>query len=213
MEQDRDYIEADCRNCKSSNAFDYVYCYEHQPDDGCPEEYTIARCRACNEIAFFYREDPDFVFEQTGEIAAFHCLWPDEPRFLDFELPELIGDSYTEAVRAVKAKLYVAAGAMIGRTVEAICKDFDPKCKGIYAGLRSMLKEGALSQEMYDWANELRVLRNESAHATDIRISKEEADSALDFLQSILELIYEIRPKFEQYSQYRAANKQSKADA
>lgn len=70
-----------------------------------------------------------------------------------------------------------------------------------------MRDEGALSEELYSWANELRVLRNESAHVTDVNVTLDEVNSSMDFLQSLLEIIYKIRPKFTEYSSMRAANK------
>ena len=213
MEDMRDIIEQRCRYCQAENAFDYIYCYDHPSNDECPEEYSLALCKACNQVSLFYREDVELIFDKCGEIATFHYLWPSEPRFLDFEVPDTVGDSYSEAVEAIKAKLPMSAAAMIGRTLEAVCKDFDSSCKTIYQGLKLMRDEGALSEELYSWANELRVLRNESAHVTDINVTLDEVNSSMDFLQSLLEIIYKIRPKFKEYSVLRSANKKRQADA
>jgi hypothetical protein len=203
----RDIIEQRCRYCQAESAFDYIHCYEHASNDDCPEEYSLALCRACNNVSLFYREDVELIFDRFQEPAAFHYLWPSEPRYLDFMVPETVGDSYSEAVEAIKAKLPMSAAAMIGRTLEAVCKDFDSTSKTIYQGLKMMRDEGALSEELYSWANELRVLRNESAHVTDVNVTLDEVNSSMDFLQSLLEIIYKIRPKFTEYSSMRAANK------
>ena len=66
-----------------------------------------------------------------------------------------------------------------------------------------MLAAGALSQEVYDWASELRVIRNYGAHATEERIDWQDAREALDFLQVILELMYDLRPKFQKFRNRR----------
>src|SRR5690606_7882660 len=120
---------------------------------------------------------------------------------------EAVGQSYSEAVEAIKAKLPMSAAAMIGRTLEAVCKDFDSSCKTIYQGLKMMRDEGALSEELYSWANELRVLRNESAHVSEIDVTLDDVNSSMDFLQSLLEIVYRIRPKFKEYSERRSIKK------
>jgi len=66
-----------------------------------------------------------------------------------------------------------------------------------------MYSKGLISQELLDWANELRVLRNLGAHATNERIDVLDATGALDFLQAILEILYDLRPKFEEFKRRR----------
>jgi hypothetical protein len=123
-------------------------------------------------------------------------IWPPPARHIDFPLPELVKDSYDEAVRCENARLPKPTVVMVRRALEAICKEYDPNCKTIYSGLQDMLKNGVISQEIMDWATELRVLGNKGAHATSEKITEVEATESLDFLQAILEIFYYLRPKF-----------------
>lgn len=173
------------------------------PDEGPPEEYTFAKCDACNRPAVFFREDMGDGFESD----SYYRMFPPHERHLGFLLPKVVLTSYEEAVRCEGAKSWIACVTMVGRTLEAVIKDYDPKLKTMFVGLQAMHKAGALSQEIFDWSNELRVVRNFGAHATDEPISQQDAKEALDFLQAILELFYYMRPKFQQMKARRAAAK------
>jgi len=205
MEAEQDIVDAKCRNCGAESRFDNIVIHEHVSDDETLEEYSLVVCRACNEVSLFYREDVEIFWNKTAKVKEFNCLWPIKKRFLDFTLPKIVEHSYFEAVNAEKSKLYLASSVMIGRTIEAVCKEYDPKTKSIFKGLEKMLNEGALSQEMYDWGNELRILRNRGAHANTSQISEHDVKYAIDFLESMLSIIYDIRPKFK-YIQSKANN-------
>lgn len=58
-----------------------------------------------------------------------------------------------------------------------------------------MKDNGLISEELLEWSNELRVLRNLGAHATSEKITGQDANEAIDFLQAILETLYHLRPK------------------
>jgi hypothetical protein len=98
----------------------------------------------------------------------------------------------------------MACVVLVGRTLEGVAKEFDASATSVFQGLRYMHGKGLISQELLDWANELRVLRNLGAHATTKRIDSLDARDALDFLQAILEILYSLRPKFEELKQRRA---------
>lgn len=173
------------------------------PDEAPPEEHTFAKCDACNKPAIFLREDVGDGFESD----FYYRLYPPHDRHIGFLLPPVVRTSYEEAVKCEGAKSWIACVTMVGRTLEAVTKAYDPKPKSMFAGLQAMHKDGAISQEIYEWANELRVIRNFGAHATDEPISRQDAEEALDFLQAIMELIYYMRPKFQQMKTRRGLTK------
>lgn len=207
-EERLDHIDHRCRECNATESFEHIHVENYESSDECPEEYTLARCKICDFVSLFYREDVELLTDKMDEPPEYYYLWPAEERRVRCELPKLVGESYTEAIEAEKAELSIAAGAMIGRTVEAVCKDFDSNSKGIFEGLLSMKEAGALSDEMYDWANELRILRNEAAHAQAVKFSQGDVGAALDFLQALLEIIYLYRPAFERFKQARSTSDQ-----
>jgi hypothetical protein len=132
-------------------------------------------------------------------------VYPPQHRHLEYEVPRMVRESYQDAVGCELGETWLACAAMVGRTLEAVCKDFDPKTKGIYDSLKSMLAKGVISRELFEWSDELRALRNLAAHASDKPIGALDAKGALDFLQAILEIMYDLRPRFAQFKKQRAS--------
>jgi hypothetical protein len=131
------------------------------------------------------------------ENDSYYRLWPSHSRHLGFALPEIVRQSYDEAVKCENAKAYVAAVVMVRRALEAVTKELEPTARTLHAGLKAMFSRGLVSQELSDWGHELRVIGNLGAHPTKERVGRLDAVEAIDFLQAILEILYDLRPKFE----------------
>ena len=96
---------------------------------------------------------------------------------------------------------------MVGRTLEGVCN-----LNGINAGrlvdMLSKLKEsGYIDERLHAWTTELRVLRNEGAHFTGALVNREDARDALDLCEAILDYVYVLRRKFNEFKERRAINK------
>jgi hypothetical protein len=197
-----------CSECEARVQYAVVHLHKRSGLDGCPEEYTLAACAVCGEPSLFYRQEVSLQREILEiDSPVFNRLYPTSPRLISFDLPEAVGRSYDEACEAESTHLPMASAVMVGRALEATCKHFDHRSGSIADGLRRMRAGGLLSEELYEWASELRVLRNEAAHASHAGIGELEASEAVDFLQAILEIIYDIRPKFQRFKARRAAQK------
>lgn len=170
------------------------------PDEAPPEEFTFAKCEICGNPAVFVREDVGDGFEND----SYYRLYPAHDRHIGYFLPGVVRVSYEEAVRCESSKAWIACVVMVGRALEAVTKDYDSKQKTMFSGLQAMYQNGAISQEIHDWANELRVIRNYGAHASEEHIDRQDANEALDFLQAILETLYYMRPKFQKMKARRA---------
>jgi hypothetical protein len=188
-----------CTNCEKHTSFIPIQVHL-LPNEAPPEEYTFARCEECDKPAVFLREDVGVGFE--GD--EYYRMFPAHDRHIGYLLPKVVRTSYEEAVRCESAKSWIACATMAGRALEAVTKDYDPKQRTMFAGLQQMYKNGAISQEIHDWANELRVIRNYGAHASEENIDRQDATEALDFLQAILETLYYMRPKFQRMKARRS---------
>jgi Domain of unknown function (DUF4145) len=197
-----------CFECEAQVRFKIAHVHNRRGLDDCPGEYTLALCAVCGEPSLFYRQEPSLQREILEiDSPVFHRLYPTSPRIIDFDVPDSVGQSYDEACLAESSHAPMAAAVMVGRALGATCKHFDPRSRSIADGLKRMKEAGLLSEELYEWASELRFLRNDAAHASQSVISETEASEALDFLQAILEIVYEIRPKFQKFKSRRAARK------
>ena len=184
-------IVYDCGICDRVSSFT-IKATHVLPDDAPPTEYTFAVCDACGNPSIFYREDMGDGFEND----FYSRYYSANKRFMPYIMPGLVRESYEEAVRCEKAKLYTAASVMIGRALEAVCREYEPK-KTMNAAIKAMTANGVLSSEISEWADQLRVLRNYGAHPSGEKISDKDAEEGLDFLQAILDILYNLRPKFE----------------
>jgi hypothetical protein len=195
-----------CTRCKEYKNFKVLKEHIIGPDeDNLPCEYTFAYCDHCNVPSLFIREDFGLGFE----FDDYYRIYPANERNLGFDVPDIVKQSYDEAVKCENAKIWIAAVVMVGRALEAVCKDAFPESKTIHSGLQKMKDNGLISEELLEWSNELRSLRNLGAHATSEKISSEDAIEAIDFLQAILETLYHLRPKFKKMKERRLKGEQA----
>jgi hypothetical protein len=191
-----------CSHCEKHTNFRAIKVHI-LPTESPPEEYTFASCEVCKNPALFLREDMSDGFERD----AYYRVYPPHSRHIGYLLPKVVRASYEEAVRCENGRSWIACVVMVGRTLEAVCVEYDSKTRNMAGTLKAMLTNGAISQELFDWANELRVIRNYGAHATDQEITEQNAREALDFLQALLEIFYELRPKFKAMKERRTDGK------
>ena len=133
---------------------------------------------------------------------------------IGFKMPRQVEVSLREARLTASADAWLATGVMIRRTLEAVARDFKPDSKTLFDGLKTMRAQGVISEELLEWGDHLRFIGNLSAHPTDEVVTKEDASDAMEFLNAILEIIYDLRPKFQAMKQRRpkSPNPQKTAD-
>ena len=98
---------------------------------------------------------------------------------------------------------------MAGRAIEGVCQ-FHASAKSTKANLAAGLKElktkGLIDDRIYKWGEELRKHRNLGAHASDVKVLREDAADLLDFASAICEYVFVLHAKFERFEQ-RAAKR------
>lgn len=192
-----------CPICEEVRSFQLINRHINSGIDNVPTEYSFACCEKCREPVVFIREDVGDGFEND----SYYRVYPKNERHLGFNLPNLVRQSYEDAIRCENAKIWTATVVMVGKCLEAVCKDSFPGSKTMFDGLKKMRDNGLLSEEILEWSNELRVLRNYGAHALDEKIMSIDAIESIDFLQAILEILYNLRPKFDEMKKRRASAK------
>jgi len=199
VEQYDDSLSGMCKDCDRYTLFRVKggHRYYHDPS-GMTGEYVLGVCDECSAPSLFLR-----VSEFGDDYGIYSRVYPPNERAIHFRIPERVKQSYDEAVKCEIANAWLACVAMVGRALEAITKEYAPKSTSIYKGLLSMKTEGIIGQEIYEWAEKLRNIRNIGAHITGETVSKDDAKDSLDFLQVILETLYHLRPKYEAMNQRR----------
>lgn len=156
--------------------------------------YWFGQCANCRSVIGLVSQErfgPD-----PGQRGPFKQIHP-PLRQVNYQLPPLVDHSYREAIKCEATGAWQATTVMVRRALEAIAKEFDPSAKSLQQGLESMKSQGAISEELLQWAHGLRLLGNVGAHATEEQMTDLDAREAIDFLDAIAEIIYQLRPKFK----------------
>lgn len=107
------------------------------------------------------------------------------------------------------AGAHLAATAMCGRALEAVCRSHKTKDSYLSGGLKELRDSGIIDAKLYQWGEELREHRNNAAHAVDTEISARDANDVLTFTYAIIDYVCLLAKKFEEF-QKRMRNKASK---
>lgn len=204
-------IKHHCLVCEELTQFRVNHVHSAEASDGCEEEYSIATCTECMEIAVFYRQDVALLKNEHGCEQKYIRAFPvnKDNRSLSFTAPESVRNPYYEAVHAESDGLWASAAVMLGRSLEAVCKHFRPDSKSIFDGLNKLHNDGLLSKKMLDWAHELRVLRNSAAHSAEVDIFEWDVSVAFDYFRALVVMLFEID---HYYMVYKEAKKDHEAN-
>src|SRR5262249_29476153 len=115
-------------------------------------------------------------------------------------IPKIVDDSLMEADKALQANAPNAACVMLGRAVEAVCRDIlltheDREAKRrimLGEGIKKLREKNVIDARLYEWAEQVQASRNLAAHAAEdgISMSMEDAQDLQTFVHAMLEYIY-----------------------
>jgi hypothetical protein len=108
------------------------------------------------------------------------------------DIPHNIAAVYDEAQRALAARCPRAASVMARRTLEAVAADHGKHTGTLFERLESLRSDGQLHTTLYDWATQVRLVGNVSAHFDPLNeVSIEDATALLALTREILRYLYE----------------------
>lgn len=162
-------------------------------------EYAFLQCSDCDSPLLQKREDHGGGFEQDKPVFAYP-----QPKRLSSGIPRELQEGYAEALTCFEAKAYSAASVMVRRTLEGTCADQGATGGALASQLRKLQSEGKIDGMLADWANMLRVVGNEGAHFTGASVSREDAEDALRFAEALLDHLYVLRKRFDEFKARRA---------
>jgi hypothetical protein len=128
-----------------------------------------------------------------AEIDSEYDIWSDAirvypkppKRFSSYKIPKSVSNSLGEGEIASQGGAHIAACAMFGRALEAVCRDklFTPEEKQaakdgtrrkrlmLADGIRQLREKNIIDDRLYDWSQQLHAFRNVAAHPDDDVIS------------------------------------------
>jgi uncharacterized protein DUF4145 len=194
-----------CPHCEqASNAIVRGKAYWHGSDDSAapPIEWTMVQCHRCHEPTIQAREDYGGGFADDHQPAT---LYPAPPR-LSGDVPAELHREWGEAQTCFRARAYAACAVMVRRTLEGTCALQGVKEKTLRRSLKKMADDNLIDDTLSKWADALRVLGNKGAHYTGVPVSREDAADALAFAEALLDHIYVMRKRFEEFCRRQASH-------
>jgi hypothetical protein len=133
-----------------------------------------------------------FIASRDGKVIA---SYPAE--MLDFDttnLPSNILEALEEAVKCHAHHCYVAAGIMVRKTLEELCRDRGATGDTLKARVTDLQGKIVLPQELIDGLDNLRLLGNDAAHIesqTFNQVGQEEVEVSIEVTKEVLKAVYQ----------------------
>jgi hypothetical protein len=186
------------------------------------ELVQVGSCPICSAI--LVGQSTQIEFEGYN---GYEDRWSDVARvfpkpakaFSSYRIPRAVTDSLLDADRSLQANANIAACAMFGRALEAMCLDIlegpkastllDPpgqpgpektrKLITLNEGIERLREKKVIDDRLYDWSQQLRAFRNLAAHAHDLAISRDDAEDLQTFVYAIIEYVYDLADRYEEF--------------
>ena len=196
-----------CCYCgRSVNATHMGEVIDHDYDHGPASCVSLLRCDACGQALVVIQEESQ-DYGESFKWDEMVRVWPDGLRPLSTAVPEALRKEHQESRKCLDAKAYTAVVVMVRRTLEGVCALHGIRERDLYRSLRKMRDGELIDHRLLEWAEALRVLGNEGAHFTGEQVSREDAADALALSEALLDYLYVLSAKFQEFQERRKARK------
>lgn len=217
-EQQKTFIVA-CARCNAKVAATERGCVlrrggvDEEGNEHYGKKVLLGECPSCRAILVGEAQQLaiagfDSYQDEWGEAVR---IYPEPAKcFSSSRIPKAVSESMTEAEKVLQASSSIAACVMLGRALEGICRDLlgagatggaVPKHVMLGEGIRRLKDEGFIDQRLYDWSQQLHAFRNLAAHPSEISISREDAKDLQSFVHAIIEYVYDLTDRYNQFKE------------
>lgn len=97
---------------------------------------------------------------------------------------------------------------MVRRTLEGTCADQGSTKRTLVSNLKDLQAQGKIDGFLAEWADLLRIVGNEGAHFSfSDSVTAQDAEDALDFAEALLDHLYVLRARFDDFKGRREARR------
>lgn len=184
------------------------------------EQLFLGTCPRCQRLVVGRSERLDYNtelgWETWGDVIR---VYPKPPKaFISPRIPGSLNISLLEAERCLQAGAFIAACAMLGRALEALCHDAlrdwpeeIGKKPGKYLtlgnGIRQLRERKIIDDRLFDWSQSLHAMRNLAAHSTDINADREDVEDLQAFAYAVTEYVYDLTDRYNEFKAREAERK------
>lgn len=138
-------------------------------------------------------------------------VFPNPPRVLNHRIPEFVRDSMSQAETCLRAGVHDPACVMIGRALEALCrdqladsndKDATGKPQKFMLGhaLPELRKREIIDDKLLAWSKQLQAYRNIAAHSdTETPVTRADVLDLRTFAYAIIEYVYDLSERYKEF--------------
>jgi len=177
------------------------------PDD--PIEglkFSFSKCPKCQSpILIEQEQELDFTLSKLYWGTP-KLLYPNSEFRINPIIPKTLRVSLLESIKCYQAKSYTATAVMCRRTIEGFCQIKGVKERNLAKSIEKLKADGIINDQLFEWANELRLIGNEAVHNIEIKFSSTDSRDILDFTIAILDFTYSFKDKFDKFKE-RLKNK------
>jgi hypothetical protein len=197
-----------CFYCKKAvNATEAGTVHDEGPNTIVPERIVLVSCDECGSGLVFRQYDSGDGWERLDRV------WPGARRRLSWAIPAELRREHEEAASCLEANAFTAAVVMVRRTLEGVATLHGVNGKNLMQSLAKMQDDGVLDPRLFEWSQALRVLGNEGAHYTGRTVSRKDATDALALAEAILDYLYVLTAKFNEFVKRRAGEREEQTGA
>lgn len=167
-----------CPSCKQHTVLSRIVYYDRHPFT-----FDIAECNSCVQHFLVIRDI------STKKILK---IYPNSlPGVVSEQIPETIKKDFEEALVCEAAGSYRGAAALARRTLQVICLEKGaPEKKKLHEQIDWLFDKNIITQDIKDWAHEVRYVGNDAAHPNATEVTKDDARDILELLESMCDVLY-----------------------
>lgn len=129
-------------------------------------------CPSClDPLLVAQRYYPDIEDEGYGRA---NVLYPLRDFHINPAIPELLRRALFEVELCLKAGANTSSVVMCRRALEGFATINDVKERNLKEAILSLSKKEVINQQLFEWADQLRLSGNEAAHSIDVEFSAED---------------------------------------
>jgi len=163
-------------------------------------QHKIYRCVNCHKDTYFLIREAaqEWAASVTGLPSKLLAESPSETiHQYPISTPTLhpsvnknVKDAAIEAEKCLSVKAFNACGVMTRRAIHSLCTDKGAKGKDLSEQLKYLKDNNLITPDLWEWAEELRIVGRSGAHPEWEEVSPEDGEYALRFLREIIRYVY-----------------------
>ena len=204
----------DCSFCKAKVAAEETGVaeesgYYNEIDEPYASKLHVGKCPRCKTLLAGLSTQTGFEGwnSDDDEWSDVQRIYPKPGKaFISLTIPKVVTQSLAEGEKCLQAGAISAACVMFGRALEGLCRDklidpkeAKPKKLMLGQGLTELKKRNIIDQRLLDWSQHLQAFRNLGAHADGGTILREDAEDLQAFVYAIVEYIYDLTDRYEEF--------------